>query len=309
MFALGAGMFREMTKKNEYFVLVCGPESSGKTTFSEQFRVQCDPKFHMPKRSTPTIGLNLVKFDVDGFVLNFWDVGGNEELISMWDKYIEDCHAIVFVVDSCAENDQFEACIRALDKLMNFEHSHVVPLMIVFNKCDLLDIQTTSSEVVESKRDTGTDTDVDESRADSEQNCSHGNGAIHEMTNDNNGWTSQDEANYEVYRAYGWEKPDFVPPPQQRTPSQCSLSTNSSSTRDSEKMRNFNKNKTVVSRAQQSQRLRDVCQEICESVHRADMAVFSISALKATNIQRCRNWLSQQLLTFGTQSAQSSTVD
>jgi GTPase SAR1 family protein len=83
----------------------------------------------MPKRTTSTIGLNrknssainilkydlVVKVNVDNFVLNFWDVGGNKELLSLWDRYIEDCHAIVFVVDPCGD-DYIEDCLRALSK-------------------------------------------------------------------------------------------------------------------------------------------------------------------------------------------------
>ena len=33
MFALTAGAYREITRKEEYSVLVCGPESSGKLLF------------------------------------------------------------------------------------------------------------------------------------------------------------------------------------------------------------------------------------------------------------------------------------
>ncbi|KAI6230065.1 ADP-ribosylation factor-related protein 1 isoform X1 [Aphelenchoides fujianensis] len=324
MFALGAGMFREMTKKEEYFVLVCGPESSGKTvstflrcfslllidrlkTFAEQFRAHCDPKFQLPKRTTPTIGfescvhpfplvcvdfrsISVVKFNVDGFVLNFWDVGGNEELQSMWDRYVEDCHAIVFVVDSCADGDQFEACLRAINKLMNFEHAHSVPLMIVLNKCDLLDAQPSTSLLPPTangdlRAGHETDTDCEESRLVGRQR-GRPNGTVRNGVEENGGWTSQDEANYEVYRAYGWDKPDFVPPEHLRTPSQSSFSS-SSSTRGPEGGRNCGK-KNAISRAHRSQRLRDACQEICEPVHRADMAVFSISALKSTNIDRCK---------------------
>ena len=32
--------------------------------------------------------------------LNFWDLGGQKELQSLWEKYFLECHAIVFVVDS-----------------------------------------------------------------------------------------------------------------------------------------------------------------------------------------------------------------
>ena len=29
-----------------------------------------------------------------------WDLGGQEDLIPLWEKYYNECHAIMFVVDS-----------------------------------------------------------------------------------------------------------------------------------------------------------------------------------------------------------------
>lgn len=39
-----------------------------------------------PSRITTTVGLNIGKIDVDGIQLNFWDLGGQLELQSLWDK-------------------------------------------------------------------------------------------------------------------------------------------------------------------------------------------------------------------------------
>jgi ADP-ribosylation factor related protein 1 len=32
------------------------------------------------------VGLNIGKIDIAGIRLNFWDLGGQEELQSLWDK-------------------------------------------------------------------------------------------------------------------------------------------------------------------------------------------------------------------------------
>lgn len=56
----------------------------------------------------------VVKFHVDGFVLHFWDVGGNKDLLDLWDRYIEDCHAIVFVIDSCGDEEHYDLCLKSL---------------------------------------------------------------------------------------------------------------------------------------------------------------------------------------------------
>jgi len=39
-----------------------------------------------PNKITTTVGLNIGKIDIAGICLNFWDLGGQEELQSLWDK-------------------------------------------------------------------------------------------------------------------------------------------------------------------------------------------------------------------------------
>lgn len=125
------------------------------------------------------------------------------------------------------------------------------------------------------------------------------------VVNNGNGWTSQDDADYDAYKAYGWEQADFVPQTNLRTPSQCSISTTSSMESFKKKTKNANiEQKSTLSRTERLQHLRDACQELCEQVHRADMAVFSISALKAVNIERTKKWLCQQLLCYATPETQ-----
>lgn len=39
-----------------------------------------------PSKITTTVGLNIGQIDVQGIRLSFWDLGGQEELQSLWDK-------------------------------------------------------------------------------------------------------------------------------------------------------------------------------------------------------------------------------
>lgn len=39
-----------------------------------------------PSKITTTVGLNIGKIDIAGVRFNFWDLGGQEELRSLWDK-------------------------------------------------------------------------------------------------------------------------------------------------------------------------------------------------------------------------------
>lgn len=39
-----------------------------------------------PSKITTTVGLNIGKIDISGVQLSFWDLGGQTELQSLWDK-------------------------------------------------------------------------------------------------------------------------------------------------------------------------------------------------------------------------------
>ncbi|XP_076973610.1 ADP-ribosylation factor-related protein 1 isoform X2 [Tamandua tetradactyla] len=52
---------------------------------------------------TTTVGLNIGTVDVGKARLMFWDLGGQEELQSLWDKYYAECHGVIYVVDSTDE--------------------------------------------------------------------------------------------------------------------------------------------------------------------------------------------------------------
>lgn len=53
-----------------------------------------------PKYITTTVGLNIGQIDMQGIRLSFWDLGGQQELQSLWDKYYQESHAIIYVIDS-----------------------------------------------------------------------------------------------------------------------------------------------------------------------------------------------------------------
>lgn len=53
-----------------------------------------------PAKITTTVGLNIGTIDVQGVRLNFWDLGGQQELQSLWDKYYQESHGVIYVIDS-----------------------------------------------------------------------------------------------------------------------------------------------------------------------------------------------------------------
>lgn len=55
---------------------------AAKTKFTKNY------KGMNPSKITTTVGLNIGKIDIAGVSFNFWDLGGQEELQSLWDKVI-----------------------------------------------------------------------------------------------------------------------------------------------------------------------------------------------------------------------------
>lgn len=120
MYTLVHGFYKYMVQKDEFCVLILGLDNAGKTvgnflrkstyflkhlqTFCKtiylldsfcDFQTYCEAaktkftkkyKAMNPNRITTTVGLNIGKIDVDGVRLNFWDLGGQQELQSLWDK-------------------------------------------------------------------------------------------------------------------------------------------------------------------------------------------------------------------------------
>ena len=99
------------------------------------------------------VGLNLGKIDTNGVRLNFWDLGGQEELQALWDKYYQvphlmsymyhgatsqECHAIIYVVDS-SDRERIEQSKETFNSMIKNEHVRGVPLLVAANKQDLVD--------------------------------------------------------------------------------------------------------------------------------------------------------------------------
>jgi len=138
MYTLVSGLVRYMLKKDEYNILILGLDNAGKTTLLEHTKIKftagyTGKPFH---KITATIGLNIGKISALGVELLFWDLGGQDELQSLWDKYYSECHGIVYVVDSLDEN-RVDDSRHAFEKMMTNEHLRGVPLLFLCNKQDM----------------------------------------------------------------------------------------------------------------------------------------------------------------------------
>ncbi|KAF5394608.1 Ras gtpase [Paragonimus heterotremus] len=149
MYTLLRGFWSYLSQRDEYSVLILGLDGAGKTTYLEQAKINFVPNYRsLPlQKITTTVGLNsglfiyIVQFPVGQFViggvrLKFWDLGGQEELQSLWDKYYSESHGVIYVIDS-TDPDRFDETRDAFDKMIRNPTLESVPLLILANKQDL----------------------------------------------------------------------------------------------------------------------------------------------------------------------------
>ncbi|CAH1760100.1 10007_t:CDS:2 [Entrophospora sp. SA101] len=89
-----------------------------------------------PDKIAPTVGLNIGKIDINRSRLIFWDLGGQEELHNIWEKYYSECHGIIFVVDSI-DKKRIERCKEIFEKIITNDEVEGVPVLMLANKQDI----------------------------------------------------------------------------------------------------------------------------------------------------------------------------
>ena len=95
-------------------------------------------KFNGEEISTiePTLGFNIKTLEYQGYVLNVWDVGGQQTIRSYWRNYFEATDGLVWVVDS-ADRRRLEICKAELHALLQQEKLAGASVLILANKQDL----------------------------------------------------------------------------------------------------------------------------------------------------------------------------
>lgn len=131
------GLWKYIFSKTEFHVLILGIDKAGKTTLLEKLKAHYSKLEGLPPdRIVPTVGLNIGRVEVLNSKLVFWDLGGQLGLRSIWEKYYEEAHAVVFVVDAACPS-RFEDSKSALEKVLRHEDLRGAPLLILANKQDL----------------------------------------------------------------------------------------------------------------------------------------------------------------------------
>ncbi|XP_075757075.1 ADP-ribosylation factor-related protein 1 isoform X1 [Pelodiscus sinensis] len=146
MYTLLSGLYKYMFRRDEYCILILGLDNAGKTTFLEQTKIRFNRNYKGMSLSkiTTTVGLNIGTIDVGKARLMFWDLGGQDELQSLWDKYYAESHGIIYVIDSTDE-ERLSESKRAFEKVVISEALEGVPILVLANKQDVEQDQTNTA--------------------------------------------------------------------------------------------------------------------------------------------------------------------
>eukprot|EP00049_Salpingoeca_infusionum_P021712 m.4262 g.4262 ORF g.4262 m.4262 type:complete len:200 (+) comp4446_c0_seq1:309-908(+) len=133
MFSLLSGFWTFMRRKDEYYFLMIGLDGAGKTTLFETVKGEYNPRARRPAKICSTVGQNVTKVDTQGVRTVIWDLGGHADLQELWQNYYEECHAIIYVVDSC-DRDRLWESKQVFDRVIVNPQLEGLPLLILCTK-------------------------------------------------------------------------------------------------------------------------------------------------------------------------------
>ena len=124
-------------------ILMLGLGAAGKTTILYKLKV------NETVTTIPTIGFNVETVEpTKNINFTVWDVGGQDKIRPLWKHYFNGCEGLIYVVDS-ADASRFEESKKELDWIMESDDMSGVPVVVLANKQDLPNSQSTS-QVAES---------------------------------------------------------------------------------------------------------------------------------------------------------------
>ena len=117
MYSLVSGIIHELVDRTilKASILIVGVDGAGKTTLLEKMMRIVDPK-RRGKTIRPTFGLNTEEIKDGKVHLRIWDIGGKKDFRSIWQNYMSDANAVVYVINGKQE-DRIQETRKLYDEI------------------------------------------------------------------------------------------------------------------------------------------------------------------------------------------------
>ncbi|KAH7919953.1 P-loop containing nucleoside triphosphate hydrolase protein [Leucogyrophana mollusca] len=136
MYHLLKGLHEYLTRKEEFSIIIIGLDGAGKTTLLENIKsLYNHTPPPQPSKIAPTVGQNLGKISLPSTILNFFDLGGQRGIRSIWHRYYDECHAVAYVLDA-SDRERLAEGWEVFDSVLSSPQTLNVPLLLLANKQD-----------------------------------------------------------------------------------------------------------------------------------------------------------------------------
>jgi GTP-binding protein SAR1 len=113
-------------------LVVLGLDNAGKTTLLHRLRTGGDVR-SFPPTDRPH---QTEKFECQNIQFQAWDLGGHEAVRHLWEDYVCESSAVLFLIDA-SDSDRLEEAAFELDALVGERVVEGLPVAVLLNKCDL----------------------------------------------------------------------------------------------------------------------------------------------------------------------------
>ena len=111
-------------------ILMLGLDGGGKSTMLAAVQGDPDPK------CKPTVGFVPNTLRLENSQVQFYDLGGGDNIRDIWDCYYGDGHAVVYVIDAAADDMKFGRSIKVAKETLGHEYISKKPTLIFCNKSE-----------------------------------------------------------------------------------------------------------------------------------------------------------------------------
>jgi small GTP-binding protein len=143
----GFSWFRNRFVSKPSKVVMIGLDGAGKTTILMQM------KLGEHTQTVPTIGFNLEELRFGKVKMQVWDLGGQDKVRVLWDRYLKEVDGVIFVIDSM-DRDRFNpqngpSVKHEFESFMQNEYCQDALVMVMANKQDMHEISASPEEIAE----------------------------------------------------------------------------------------------------------------------------------------------------------------